>query len=249
MAEDLNTMDTKAKTFFILLIMILGGAFSVSYAEGKGADSVSVMSRPAGDTVRMSLKECVDYAVEHSYKMMIQLLANDDRRLDERDAYLSFLPSISASIAGQASFGRNIDPETNIYTTTTSFSNSYGISGGMYVFNGFKIVNNYKIAKTARALGYEETQQLKDEIALAVIQAYYNVLYNEKMLALTRAQLEASQANLELVAKEYELGRKSLADKSDIEAEVAEYSYNLVMKAVTLLFVKRCSILIPSRLR
>lgn len=228
MAEDLNTMDTKAKTFFILLIMILGGAFSVSYAEGKGADSVSVMSRPAGDTVRMSLKECVDYAVEHSYKMMIQLLANDDRRLDERDAYLSFLPSISASIAGQASFGRNIDPETNIYTTTTSFSNSYGISGGMYVFNGFKIVNNYKIAKTARALGYEETQQLKDEIALAVIQAYYNVLYNEKMLALTRAQLEASQANLELVAKEYELGRKSLADKSDIEAEVAEYSYNLV---------------------
>ena len=133
MAEDLNTMDTKAKTFFILLIMILGGAFSVSYAEGKGADSVSVMSRPAGDTVRMSLKECVDYAVEHSYKMMIQLLANDDRRLDERDAYLSFLPSISASIAGQASFGRNIDPETNIYTTTTSFSNSYGISGGMYV--------------------------------------------------------------------------------------------------------------------
>ena len=215
MAEDLNTMDTKAKTFFILLIMILGGAFSVSYAEGKGADSVSVMSRPAGDTVRMSLKECVDYAVEHSYKMMIQLLANDDRRLDERDAYLSFLPSISA-------------PETNIYTTTTSFSNSYGISGGMYVFNGFKIVNNYKIAKTARALGYEETQQLKDEIALAVIQAYYNVLYNEKMLALTRAQLEASQANLELVAKEYELGRKSLADKSDIEAEVAEYSYNLV---------------------
>ena len=98
----------------------------------------------------------------------------------------------------------------------------------MYVFNGFKIVNNYKIAKTARALGYEETQQLKDEIALAVIQAYYNVLYNEKMLALTRAQLEASQANLELVAKEYELGRKSLADKSDIEAEVAEYSYNLV---------------------
>ena len=208
--------------------MILGGAFSASVAEGKGADSVSVMSGPAGDTARMNLKECVDYAMEHSYKMMIQRLANDDRRLDERDAYLSFLPSISASIGGQASFGRNIDPETNIYTTTTSFSNSYGVSGGMYVFNGFKIVNNYKIAKTARALGYEETQQLKDEIALAVIQAYYNVLYNEKMLALTQAQLDASQANLELVAKEYELGRKSLADKSDIEAEVAEYSYNLV---------------------
>ena len=92
MAEDLNTMDMKAKTFFILLIMILGGAFSVSDAEGKGADSVSVMSRPAGDTVRMSLKECVDYAVEHSYKMMIQLLANDDRRLDETRKQTSIQP-------------------------------------------------------------------------------------------------------------------------------------------------------------
>ena len=221
-------MNTKSKTFFILLIMILGGAFSASLAEGKGTGSVSVAPQPAGDTVRMGLKQCVDYALEHSYKMMIQRLANEDRRLDERDAYLGFLPSISASIGGQASFGRNIDPETNIYTTTTSFSNSYGVSGGMYVFNGFKIVNNYKIAKTARALGYEETQQLKDEIALAVIQAYYNVLYNEKMLSLTSSQLEASQANLELVTKEYGMGRKSLADKADIEAEVAEYSFNLV---------------------
>ena len=221
-------MNTKSKTFFILLIMILGGAFSASLAEGKGTGSVSVAPQPAGDTVRMGLKQCVDYALEHSYKMMIQRLANEDRRLDERDAYLGFLPSISASIGGQASFGRNIDPETNIYTTTTSFGNSYGVSGGMYVFNGFKIVNNYKIAKTARALGYEETQQLKDEIALAVIQAYYNVLYNEKMLSLTSSQLEASQANLELVTKEYGMGRKSLADKADIEAEVAEYSFNLV---------------------
>ena len=108
-------MDTVKKTFFILLIMILGGAFSVA---GKGADSVSCAGQPEM-TVKMDLKECVDYAMEHSYKMMIQRLANDDRRLDERDAYLSFLPSISASIGGQASFGRNIDPETNTRKQTS----------------------------------------------------------------------------------------------------------------------------------
>ena len=75
-----------------------------------------------------TLHDCMQYAVAHSPEMRLQQATNDDRRIDRREAAFGFLPTISAGSSGSFNFGRGIDPETNVYTNTTTFSNSYSLS-------------------------------------------------------------------------------------------------------------------------
>ena len=181
-----------------------------------------------------TLHDCMQYAVTHSPEMRLQQAANDDRRIDRREAALSFIPQISASTSGTANFGRMIDPETNMYTNTTTFSNSYGLSASMDIFNGFAAVNNLRIAKTAVLLGVEEEQIKKDEICLQVIQAYYNVLYYRGMVELAKEQLAESRETLEQARMQSELGLKSYADVLQIESDVAAKDFNLTQQENTL---------------
>lgn len=176
----------------------------------------------------------MQYAVNHSPEMRLQQAVNDDRRIDRREASLSFIPQISASTSGTANFGRMIDPETNMYTNTTTFSNSYGLSASMDIFNGFSAVNNLRIAKTAVLLGIEEEQIKKDEICLQVIQAYYNVLYYRGMVELAKEQLAESRETLEQARMQSELGLKSYADVLQIESDVAAKDFNLTQQENTL---------------
>ena len=142
--------------------------------------------------------------------------------------------TISAGTSGSFNFGRGIDPETNVYTNTTTFSNSYSLSADLDLFNGFSAVNNFRIAKTAVLLGVEEEQIKKDDICLQVIQAYYNVLYYRGMVELAREQLEESRTTLEQARVQSELGLKSYADVLQIESDVAAKDFNLTQQENTL---------------
>ena len=177
-----------------------------------------------------TLHDCMQYAVAHSPEMRLQQATNDDRRIDRREAAFGFLPTISAGTSGSFNFGRGIDPETNVYTNTTTFSNSYSLSTDLDLFNGFSAVNSFRIAKTAVLLGVEEEQIKKDEICLSVIQAYYNVLYYRGMVDLAREQLEESRKTLEQAKTQAELGLKSYADVLQIESDVAAKDFNLPLR-------------------
>ena len=131
----------------------------------------------AQDTVTMNLKECMRYAVEHSTKIRIQQANNRDAQIDRRDAILAaFTPYLDGGSSASYSFGRSLDPETNTYSVVTSFYNGYSLSAGITLFNGFQAVNNLKITKTAQLMGLTKEQQLEDQICLATMEAYCNVV-------------------------------------------------------------------------
>lgn len=175
-----------------------------------------------------SLRECMLYAIENSPKTKIQEALNEDRKIDNREAYLNWLPSVSGQTGANSYFGRSIDPETNTYTTTASFSNNYSISASYYVFNGFSTVNNYKISRIAMLSGVQEQQQLENDICLRVIQAYYNLLYRIGMVEITKEQLDESSKALHQTKIMEELGLKGHSDVLQMEARVATNDYNYV---------------------
>ena len=182
----------------------------------------------AQDTVTMNLKDCMRYAVEHSTKMRIQEANNRDAQIDRRDAILqAFTPSVDGSTYAYYNFGRSIDPETNIYTLTTSFHNGYSISAGITLFNGFQAVNNLKITKTAQLMGKSQTQQLEDQICLATMEAYCNVLYYTDLLKAVQAQVKTAETSLQLATRREELGQLGHAEVVQIQADLADRQYQL----------------------
>ena len=207
-----NTCMMKAKHTFFILMMFLGALNHVK----------------AQDTITMDLKACMRYAVEHSSKMRIQQADNCDAQIDRRDAILAaFTPEISGSTYAYANFGRSIDPETNTYIRTTSFHNGYSLSSGIVLFNGFQAVNNLKITKTAQQMGFTKEQQLEDQICLATMEAYCNVLYYTELEKALVAQVATAEKSVQLATRQEQLGQKSHADVVQMQSDLAERQYQL----------------------
>ena len=177
----------------------------------------------------MTLHDCMEYAVSNSTKMRIQQAETGDARIARRDALLSvFLPSVNAGTSASYSFGRNIDPETNTYINTVSFSNGYSVSAGITLFNGFSAVNNLRISQTSLKMGETKERQVEADICLAVMEAYYNVVYYKRLCDVYEEQVSVAEAALVKARRQEELGQKGHADVIQMEADLADRRYDLV---------------------
>ena len=184
----------------------------------------------AQDTAVMTLRECVRYALSHSAEVRVLQADLGDAQLARRNAILNaFTPEIDANTYAYSNFGRSIDPETNIYSNTTSFHNGYSLSAGITLFNGFRAINNMKITKIAEATGVTRIQQTEDKITLATIEAYCNVLYFTELSRTVQAQMETAETALRLAQRQKDLGQKSQADVLQMEAELSDRKYKYIV--------------------
>ncbi len=207
-----------SKTHFITficvyLVMILGLPVASGAQES---------SKP------MTLKECMEYAISNSTKMRIQQASSSDARIARRDAILqAFTPSLSTGTNAYYNFGRSIDPQTNTYFTQTSFHNGYSLSAGIDLFDGFSAVNNLKISKTGLAISESQERQVEADICLAVMEAYYNVVYYKRLAGIYEEQIGTAEMALRKAEKQEELGQKGHADVVQMRSELADRQYDL----------------------
>lgn len=203
----------------------------VDEAVGITGDSLMVVAADETETAAkiMSLKDCMEYAVENAAQVQTQRTKVGDARLDRRDAILTaFTPSIEASTYGYYRWGRSIDPETNTYVTTTSLNNGWSVSAGITLFDGFSALNNIKIAKTSLSMGLTRERQEEDKVCLATMEAYFNVLYYTELVNILAEQVENAQSSLTLASRQEELGVKGHADVVQMVADLADREYELV---------------------
>ena len=182
----------------------------------------------ASGQTTMNLNDCMRYAISNSTKVRIQEAAIGDAQIARRDAALTlFTPQITAQTYAYYNFGRSIDPQTNTYFNTTSFHNNYGVSAGYDLFDGFKAVNNYKISKTGMLIASSQEKQVEADICLAVMEAYYNVVYYKRLCDVYEEQVAAAEQALAKAKRQEELGQKGHADVIQMEADLADRQYDL----------------------
>lgn len=78
-----------------------------------------------------------------------------------------------------------------------------------------------------RAMGVEELQLARDQIAMNTMSAYFDVVYYYGTVEIAQEQLRTSQLELKQVQEQYELDLKAPADVAEVEAQVANYDYLL----------------------
>lgn len=170
----------------------------------------------------LTLEECVQYAVEHNPQRIKQEAQNKIYQQDQKEAIGGFLPSLNAGSSIYFNFGRGLNPETNTYISTNTFSNAYEIYSSMVLFDGFSQVYRAKMAKINRLRGKEQLQETKDRLALETMELYFNVLYYKGTTGLAKQQLEESETNLKRIQRMEELGLKSIPDLTEMIAKEAE---------------------------
>ena len=196
-----------------------------------GPAAAASAAAPAAESAeRLTLDDCMRYAVEHSPAVRRQDYTNRNYRQDYIESIAALVPSVSGSIGASTSFGRSVDPETNTYTDVSNFDNSYSVSGQMPLFAGLTGINTVRAARIMRLQGVEELQLARDEIALKTMQAYFDVVYYTGSVRLAREQLKTSTAELGKSRKLFELGLKSAADVAEVESQQASDDYLLTQQ-------------------
>lgn len=192
-------------------------------AQTAGADSTQTA------TGKMTLRDCMLYALEHSADIQIRQTETADARVDRREAILrAFSPSLSGSTYAYSYFGRNIDPETNTYVNTSSFNNGLSLSSGITLFDGFSAVNNLRIAQTSVSMGLSSEIQEEDKVCLATMEAFFNVIYYTSLVQIISEQTDNARSALVLATRQEELGSKGHADVVQMQADLSDREYELV---------------------
>ena len=174
-----------------------------------------------------TVMQCMQYAVEHNHEVRTTALELGNYKVAKANAAGRFLPAVDANIGAQYNFGRAIDPETNGYTNVSTFYNGYSVQVSLPVFDGFNRLHALKAAKASVLMGHQALRQQQNQVALNVLQAYVNVVYDEGMVRMAQEKLQETELLLRQTRLLEEVGRKSAADVALVESQHAEADYEV----------------------
>lgn len=188
---------------------------------------LSAMQQSQAQTAGISIDSCIAYAIRHSTAVEMQRVEARQARTDYRWAKADFLPRVGANVSTQWSWGRGINPETNVYTDVTTFNNYYNLYASLTVFDGMRTVNAFRQARLLRRASDAAIAKARDAKAIEVMQLYTEAAYAQASIALAEQKLDESQQLLKGTERMMQLGTKSRPDVAQIEAQVAEDDYAL----------------------
>ena len=168
-----------------------------------------------------SLSDCIDYALEHSITVRQSELNVEQREVDLNTAQMSRLPSVNASASENLSFGRGLT-EDNTYSNSNTTSTSFNLGASVPIFQGFEINNNIKIGKLNLEAATADLEKARDDIRVAVAQAYVQILYNQELLRVAHEQSVHDEELLKQIQERERAGKVSAAEVSAQMATLAQ---------------------------
>jgi outer membrane protein len=168
-----------------------------------------------------SLQDCIDYALKNNLTVKQSSLTVEQREVDLSTAKGRRLPSLSAGASENLSFGRGLTAD-NTYSNSNTSSTSFSLGTDVPIFHGFDITNGIKLSKLNLAAATAELEKARDDIRVAVAQAFVQILYNQEVLRVAKEQSAHDAELLEQVKERLSAGKVSAADVSAQQATLAQ---------------------------
>lgn len=174
------------------------------------------------------LTRCLQYAEENNLQIKQAVIGVRQAELNEEQARKSRLPNLTGSASHTYNFGRSIDPTTNSFESQTIQSNSFGLSGGGFIYNGAQIRNSIKQSKYDVAATQADAARIKNDLGLSIAQAYLQVLLAQDQINITQNRLKQTQAQLDRTQKLVNAGAVARVTLLDLEAQIAADDQSIV---------------------
>ena len=181
----------------------------------------AILSQPTqAQEKQWTLRECCNYAVEHSISIKQRENACRQQELQLSTAKNSRLPDLSASASQNFSFGRGLT-EANTYSNTNTSSTSLSLGTSVPIFTGFQIPNQIKLSQLNLEAATADLEKAKDDIRMQVAQAYVQILYDLEIADVARRQIDIDSAQVVRLQAFVDNGKASEAQLSQQKATLA----------------------------
>ena len=180
-----------------------------------------------------TLSQCIDYALEHNLSIQQSDLSVEQQEIALNTAESSRLPGLSGSAGQNFSFGRGLTAD-NTYANTNTTSTSFSLGGDMTIFNGNRIKNNIELSRLDLEAATSDLARAKDDIRVAVAQAYVQILYDMEIVDVAKNQVSIDSLQVERLKEMAANGKASRAEVSAQEATLAQSNVSLTQARNTL---------------
>ncbi|NTV83051.1 MAG: TolC family protein [Bacteroidales bacterium] len=175
-----------------------------------------------------TLEDCINFALDSNINIKKQVLMVESQKAQLLQDYLIMLPDLNAGATHGYNWGQTVDRYTNQFATSRVQSNNFYLGTQFNLFQGLRQVNTVNQAK----LNYEAIQYdldlMMDDISIAVAGYYLDILFNQEILAVAKAQLEITQQQVNRMQKMVDAGTLARGDLLNIEAQLATEELQVV---------------------
>lgn len=168
-----------------------------------------------------TLESCVQYALDHNLTVKQSENAVAQRAVELNTAKNSVWPAFQGNVSQNFSFGRGIS-EDNTYVSSNTANTSFGLGGNMNLFTGFRVKNNIEIGKLNLEAATADCQKAKEDIRIAVTQAYMQILYNMELCKVAELQIVIDSTQVERLTALHDAGKIGPAEVSARKSTLAQ---------------------------
>jgi outer membrane protein len=168
-----------------------------------------------------SIDDCIQYALGKNIQVQKSLVSNDISAVNLNFAKSAWYPSLSGSVRENFSWSN----QSNTTTGSTVFKGSNGtnlsLNSGMTVFNGRKIHNGVAKAETDYEADKYNTDIIRENVSLNVLNAYLQVLYSQELVNNSLNQIKVTEEQLNLAGERLKLGAIANSDYLQVKSQLA----------------------------
>ena len=148
-------------------------------------------------------------------------------------ARASRLPGVSANASQNFSFGRGLTAD-NTYANTNTTNTGFSLGADMVLFNGMRHQNNIALSKLNLEAATQDLEKARDDIRIAVAQAYIQIVYKQEILEVAERQVGIDSLQVERLDAMIHNGKAAPADLAAQKATLAQSRLTAVQAANSL---------------
>jgi outer membrane protein len=175
-----------------------------------------------------SLEDCINYALDSNINIKKQVLMVESQKAQLLQSYLIMLPNLNAGATHGYNWGQTVDRYTNQFATKRIQTDNFYIGTQLNLFQGLRQINEVN----QNRLNYEAIQydldKAMDDISIAVAGYYLDILFNEELLAVAKAQYDITEQQVGRMQKMVDAGTLAKGDLLNIEAQLATEELQVV---------------------
>ncbi|KFE99374.1 transporter [Chryseobacterium formosense] len=174
---------------------------------------------------KWSLRECVDYAVQHNLQVIQNEYSKQIQDSNLKIAQKNYLPSVSANMGNNVSFGQASLGTGSI--RNDRFSNNANVSADILIYN------NGRLEKTIRKTQYDveasqyDIETIKNDISLQIARQYLTTLLNKEIVKIAQSATENAKKQFDRAKITTEVGTTAQTIVAEAEAAWAREKQNL----------------------
>lgn len=168
--------------------------------------AVIVFSQFVSGQEAMTFQDCLKLAIQNNLELKTAFNDQENATYRYKTSYGKLLPSVVATAENKNTWGRDIDPNTNLFINDQVRNYAGAIQANFNLFSGFEAINTIRLNKEEAKISEVNIQKIRNQITIDLAQKFITILYLQEVIGANETQIESSAKQLELAELKFNSG-------------------------------------------